>query len=545
MKYIDVIEKNCFDKNGNLISHCNKKQWWINKGIPYVYDDIINFTNFLSSNSFMKQRLYHYKNNIKSIPVCNNINCDNFVKWHKEGYVDYCSKKCASLATISKRKETSFLKYGVSNPSKNEEIKEKIKNTNIEKYGVENFSLTEEFKRNFKNEWKENKQEWLDKRKNNREKYGYVFPFEDENILKKANDAFFNKYGKKSPLQVEEFLEKAKNTNIQNYGVPTYTQKDISKIFLKNRNNRHFFEKLLEEKSLKEISKEFNISYSLLCQELNKIGFDIKRYSNNEIEIFNYLRDILGNDVDIIKRSRDIISKELDLYIPEYSVAIEHNGMYWHSDIKKDKNYHLDKTNDSNNKGIYLIHIFENEWNTQKEIVKSILSSVFNKNKTIYATECSVREISKQEEEIFLNNTYLRGYCPSEICYGLFLEDNLVQVMSFGNSTFYDNNEYELLRISSRLYTNIIGGEEKLFTSFLSDYDTKSVIAYCDLRYFKGDVYEKLGFVHSHNTNPNYYYVDNSGAMYHREKVERENMTYDGYFRVWDCGNKVYLYIDK
>lgn len=555
MKYNDIIEKNCFDKKGNLISHCNKKQWWINKDILYVYEDIIDFTIFLSSETFMKQRLYHYINNIKDIPTCIYKDCDNKVSWHKIRYANYCSTKCASLATKSKREETSYYRYGVSNPSKNEKIKEKIKNTNIEKYGVENFSLTEEFKRDIKNGWKENKQQWLDSRKYNKEKYGYVFPFQDKKILKKAKDTFFDRYGKNCPLQVEEFLKKAKSTNIEKYGVPEYNQKNMSNIFLKNRNNKYFFEKLLEDKSLKEISKELNISYSLLCQELNKLGFDVKRYSNNEIEIFNYLCDILGNYTEIRRRSRDIISKELDLYIPQYSVAIEHNGMYWHSDIKKDQNYHFNKTNECINKGIHLIHVFENEWDEKKDIVKSILSSTFGKNEKIYARNCVVRKVSKKDEEEFLNRTHLQGYWPSKICYGLFYKNSLVQIMSFGKARFEKKYDYELLRTSSKLYTTVVGGTDKLFKNFLYDFDAKNIVSYCDIRYFKGDVYKKLGFIDSGNSSPNFYYIDNKGAMidrYNFQKIDFEktsemmtNNYTDEYHRIWDCGNKVYCYYNN
>lgn len=548
MKYTDIIEKNCYDKNKNLISHCNKKQWWIDKEILYVYEDIMNFTDFLSCNSYMKQRLYHYNRNIKNIPVCNYKDCINLVRWHKSSYSEYCSTKCAALATSMERENTSILRYGTSNPAKNNDIKEKIKNTNIEKYGVENFSLTDEFKNDIKTKWQENKQEWLEKRKSNKEKYGYVFPFEDEKILKKSKDTFYNRYGKISPLQVEEFLEKAKNKNIKNYGVSVYNQKDISHIFLQNRNNKSFFEKLLKEKSLKEISNEFNISYSLLCKELNKLGFDIKKYTNNEIEIYNYLREILGNDVEIIKRNRDMISKELDLYIPEYHVAIEHNGMYWHSDIKKDKYYHLNKTNECINKGIHLIHIFENEWDEKKDIVKSILSSTFGKNKKIYARNCIVRKLSNTEEEIFLNENHISGYYPSTICYGLFHENDLVQVMSFGNPRFGENFEYELLRISSKLFTTVIGGIEKLFKDFLSECDANSVISRCDSRYFKGDLYESIGFVYSHNSCPDYYFVNSYGKMYRKDQfqnIDHKNMIYNGYYRIWDCGNKVYYYSNK
>ena len=44
-------------------------------------------------------------------------------------------------------------------------------------------------------------------------------------------------------------------------------------------------------------------------------------------------------------------------------IAVEFDGMYWHSEENKPQNYHLNKTNLCEAKGIQLVHIFEkNEW---------------------------------------------------------------------------------------------------------------------------------------------------------------------------------------
>ena len=51
-------------------------------------------------------------------------------------------------------------------------------------------------------------------------------------------------------------------------------------------------------------------------------------------------------DIKFVEHNRKIISpKELDFYLPDYNSAIECNGLYWHSDFKKEKAYHYDKCN--------------------------------------------------------------------------------------------------------------------------------------------------------------------------------------------------------
>lgn len=557
--YLDIIKEKCYDKNGNIISHCNKKTWWDKKDISNIYEDILNYTDFLSAESFMRQRLYHYTNDIKYIPICNYTECNNNVKWQKSYYAEYCSTKCTSRSTLEKRKKTCIEKYGFDNPSKSEIIKNKIKETNLEKYGVDNYSLTPEFSLYIKEKWNENKEDWLEQRKLNLEKYGYIYPFENNEILEKSKKTMYKKYGTCNPLQVPEINKKMKETNIKRYGTSSFLQKDISYEFLDNRNNKMFFENLLKNYSLKDLSTRFKISYSLLCQNLNKLGIDIKKYYNNETEIYNYLNEQI--DSKIIRNDRKILNgKEIDIYIPEYLLAIEHNGTYWHSDrLISDKQYHLKKTLKCLENNIQLLHIFENEWKFKRDILKSIINVKIKNTKKIYARNCVIKKIDKTQEKIFLNKTHIQGYYPSTLSYGLFFEDKLVQIISFEKSRFNKSYEWKLLRLSSELNTVVVGGANKLYKKFIKDLNPISVISYCDLRFFDGNTYEFLGFKFSHLSEPNYYYVDQYGNLHSRYKFQKhklknklkiyddnlsedKNMKNNGYNKIYDCGNKVFIW---
>ena len=69
-----------------------------------------------------------------------------------------------------------------------------------------------------------------------------------------------------------------------------------------------------------------------------------------------------------MQNCRNIIAPlEIDIFIPSKNIAIEYDGLYWHSSNKFsgrtiEKKYHLNKTEQCLKKGIKLIHIFENEW---------------------------------------------------------------------------------------------------------------------------------------------------------------------------------------
>ena len=65
----------------------------------------------------------------------------------------------------------------------------------------------------------------------------------------------------------------------------------------------------------------------------------------------------------IIRNSRSIISpKELDIYLPELNIAIECNGIYWHSyEFQGTKYGQLNKSIKCRERNIRLIHIYEFE----------------------------------------------------------------------------------------------------------------------------------------------------------------------------------------
>ena len=80
--------------------------------------------------------------------------------------------------------------------------------------------------------------------------------------------------------------------------------------------------------------------------------------ATGEQEILHFLQDTYTGIIE--QNNRQVIApKELDLYLPEASLAIEHNGIYYHRD--KDKNYHLSKLQACKNQGIRLIQFWDCE----------------------------------------------------------------------------------------------------------------------------------------------------------------------------------------
>jgi hypothetical protein len=133
-------------------------------------------------------------------------------------------------------------------------------------------------------------------------------------------------------------------------------------------------------------SNSLKYSHALLCSDCQN-----EKTSHYEIEIANYINSFCNNEC--IKNDRSVLNgKELDLYYPEKKIAIEFNGDYWHSDAHKSDDYHYNKFIECYNRGITLISIFESEWNSNKDAIKSYIKDLFNgiENKLSYKTDSAI-----------------------------------------------------------------------------------------------------------------------------------------------------------
>ena len=284
------------------------------------------------------------------------------------------------------------------------------------------------------------------------------------------------------------------------------------------------------------------------------------RLSNSENDLYEYIKTYYSN---VIHNDRNILKPyELDIYIPDKKIAIEYDGLVWHSEkYDKDKNYHLNKTLECERQGIRLIHIFEDEWLEHSDIIKSMLNNVFGiTNKKIFARKCEIKKVIPAVAMEFLKENHIQGMCKAKYHYGLYHNNELVSLMTFGKTRqqrkFNDDydNTWELLRFCNKLNTSVVGGASKLLKHFIDEVKPNKIITYADKRWSIGNLYKKLGFTHTHDSRPNYFYV----VGQHREnrfkyrkgelvkqgfdssKSEHEIMLERKMYRIYDCGTMVF-----
>lgn len=314
--------------------------------------------------------------------------------------------------------------------------------------------------------------------------------------------------------------------------------------------------------TIQELMIELNLGEAYTGRKIK--DFDLYNYINfqpfrsrEEKELENYIRSIYSGEVKTTVRG--IIGRnELDIYLPEINLAFEFNGNYWHCDIFKDKYYHQSKTIDCAKQGIRLVHIFEYEWRDEnkKPRLKNYIKTLVNNENSIkiYARNCKLVEVISSEAYKFEELHHLQGKGASSINVGLEFDNKLIGLMTFGKPRFNSNYEYELIRLCYDSEYQVIGGSERMFKHFISEYKPKSIISYCDLSKFNGKVYQYLGFNTTLNsiTEPSYVWVcgDVCLSRYQTQKhklieqglgtedeTENEIMEDNDYIKIYDCGN--------
>ena len=555
------------------------------KLFPVIYANIMKM-NWEDSWPF-SQVLYHYflkytNSTEESCGTCRNCGARTKFISFKKGYLPYCSSKCANSNKDKKQKciDTCIDKYGVSNVFEDESVKQKAIETCINKYGVHHASQAQSVK---------------DKTKSTcQERYGVDNPFQTEGFYEKASNTFKRKYGvewcSKSPV----IKDKTKSTCQEKYGVdnPSFSQDVINKRHstmiehfgmwytctndMVENNHKLFLQRH------PDIIGESEHTYTCSCNgchdcELSSFEIDKLTYkqrsssgyiicpikspinstkSMREMELLSFIKSIYPGE--IIEGDHSVLGKkELDIYIPEKRIAFEFNGVFWHSDFSgKPNNYHQQKSIDCLNKGITLIHVWEDDWVYKQDIVKDFISAKLGCiNKSIYARDCSITTISTKEARQFFETNHLQGYVGSTYKIGLIRNGEIVSAMligclrkSMGSAPKTDC--YEIYRFTSKRGYEVTGGFSKLLKYFERTYKPHTIITYADMSITTGNVYTKCGFSQESISPPCYSWVIND-RRFHRTNfmksklqecidnpslTENQVMRLRGAHKVWDSG---------
>lgn len=480
----------------------------------------------------------------------------------------------------------------------------------LEKYGVDSYNKTDKARQNLKKVFaSKTDEDWAEVYEKTKatkiEKYGSLESAQEHARLIRE-ETCMKIYNAPSPLESPEIQQKCRNTLVERYGVNNASKIEGNKEKVNNtiierygswRNTKTDEQRERRRKEIlqENLSKYRNVDFNLLgfdyfeeeeapyvvcssCKTKYVLTTPPSHIRNLRCEKCNpfttssltesYIRNTISSwGIKVVSNDRSILEgKELDIYIPDYNLAIEYDGCYWHRykefcEDTSQKNSHLEKTLKCEEKGIQLIHIFDEEFQNNEDLVFDLLKKKLNlvSNK-IGARKCEIREIDNETYRNFVNENHFQKYSPASVKVGLYYNNELLACMSFVKSRYNSSYEWELSRYCEKKDYVVLGGKDKLLKWFEKKYSPKSIISYCDRRWFTGTSYIKMGFDLDHTSKPNYKYFKNGyfdfysrinfqkhklknieGFDYREELTEMENMWNNGYSVIFDCGNLVFV----
>ncbi len=425
-------------------------------------------------------------------------------------------QKITTEEIIQKRKQTCLEKYGTDNPSKVDWIKKKKEKTSIENWGEKQPLAASQIRQKIK--------------ETNLEKYGTTAPAGNSLIQEKMKDTNLKKYGVSFFSQTEKFkqeqsklitLENGKEIPLKDWLIQTKYKNTLpSQITI----NQWFFSiDKISEKQLIEKIDQFN-SHKTYLEHFFEKELNIKHFNKKPLELNKLYRpDFKIND----------------------SVYVNIDGLYWHKENYRDKNYHYILRKEFENHNLRLLQFREDEIQSKLDVIKSIINNASGliSNK-IYARNTTISEVSNKQAMIFLNENHLKGMKNAKHI-GLYDQSgNLVSILSW---KVY-KNICKIERFCSLKNTLVIGGLSKLLSELEKRLFNKvnEYHYWVDLRYGTGNQLKNFGYHLSHEII-GFDWTDGKNCFNRlyctasETNSEKEIATKKNLYKIYDAGQRLWI----
>lgn len=455
-----------------------------------------------------------------------------------------------------KTRSTCLIIYGVDTPLKSKKIRDKIHNTNLKKYGVKHVlsckkirnkatqtSINRYGHKNYNNRLKakqtilrryKSNYKIIQKRiiKTNLKRYNVKHVMQNEIIKQRQRNSYMKNHYPQNFInnkEIEKFLNRY--NRIYNKNVAKYDIYNIDMYFICFIKHMYKIKKRLLK--LNEIADIFGFWPTAIKHKSEKLKllkyFDI-RNSKLELQFKNFLENnnIKYKRHNYYSNGNRNSHFEVDFILNDHNIGFEINDVMTHNSKEKDKFYHINKTCQCAQKGIQLIHIWEWEL-TDEELWRRtsnwILNFLNNQKQEINVKKCVIKLVGKNEEKEFLNQYDLEGYKESQYCYGLYHNDELIQLLSFKR---LGNNDFELIRFCTKFEYHIENGAKELLKHFIENNNFNSLIAYQNNDKFTGKIFKELGFELKERIEPQLI-------------QQNDNITNSPYKSIYNCGQNMYI----
>jgi Zn finger protein HypA/HybF involved in hydrogenase expression len=236
-----------------------------------------------------------------------------------------------------------------------------------------------------------------------------------------------------------------------------------------------------------------------------------KTHSEGEDSLYAWVNSICP---DAVQGDRSLIYPlELDILVPSCRIAIEYNGMYWHTSSipssSEEQAYHFKKFKACQEKGYSLFTVWEDDWQKRIDVIKHWLVHKFGKSARVCpARGCSLDMVEFKQSADFYAKYHLQGPASfSGISTGLFWNESLVACMTFSRSMaerkrVAGSGEFLLSRFA--VAGAVPGAAGRLFKALVDATGATEVKTYSDNMYAAGGLYTLLGFKQESVSKPDY-----------------------------------------
>ena len=194
-----------------------------------------------------------------------------------------------------------------------------------------------------------------------------------EKIKQKSKNKLFRCQFLEYPCEVIKRKDEILTGQVTNPNCPWKTKIKLHN-FIKNN--------FKEKPTILELASLLNKTSSFISQIINKYNLQKNIYyqenkTQGEEDIYRFIKSFYFKEINC--NSWILKDREIDIYLPDLKLGFEFNGIYWHSQEFKDKNYHLDKLKLANSKGIKLCYIWEDEWNNNQQEIEQWIKDIILK----------------------------------------------------------------------------------------------------------------------------------------------------------------------
>ena len=478
-----------------------------------------------------------------------------------------CSNLCAgklvnSDESMLKRRETSRARYGTEFPQQSEEVKIKIAASNLERYGyssplgspeIREKGQKTNFERYGASHYLQSKEGKIALEKTYLSRYGVKNIAQSDAVKAQIRETFMKKYGVDHPLKDALVLSRLQATNMERYGVPNV---------------------LMDPEIKAKASASFHQSLkdgSVKHPRISKINREYAAILEADLDVEVEFEAPVGSFFVDLKITHGAKTFYIDIH-----PTVSHNseipfgcliggceeGCEKHSATKP--TYHSLRAKAALDENKTLIQWYG--WQTSEQLV-ALLRPKLQPAVKVSARKAIASALGGKDANSFMNLYHIQGTTRGQtFCYGLYVENQLIAVATFGKSRFGSKFEHEFIRYAVKPGFVVYGGAGKLVSMFMEESKSSSLVSYVDFDHTTAQsiFLLQVGFEEINSTGPGLIWhnpMDNRtvkgtsllmqgadrllGTNYGSREVcgldNRGIMLAEGFLPVHTSGNRVFL----